>query len=128
MIKSRHPLFGTWCGMISRCETSSADGYHRYGGRGITVWPPWRRDFWAFVFYMGGDKPSPEHSIDRYPDYDGNYEPGNVRWATPKEQAENKLKKPKVAKAPKQKEEKKLAPPTPDERGFEKVLTKLTRA
>ena len=58
--------------------------YEIYGGRGITVHPAWRKSFQAFYDYIG-DKPSPIHSLDRI-ESDGNYEPGNVRWATPLQQ------------------------------------------
>lgn len=132
-----HSLYLTWWGIKSRCNNPNSTSYVWYGGRGIRLWDPWDRDFWAFVFYMGGDKPSPYHSVDRI-DVNGDYEPGNVRWATSKEQNSNKVKKtkpnsqlrPKTMKVKKPLKPKKEAPvPTdPDERGFALVLTKLTRA
>ena len=75
--------------MIQRCENPNVAGYQEYyGGCGVTVCPQWK-DF--AVFYADvGPRPSPTHSIDRYPNNDGNYEPGNVRWATPKQQVENR--------------------------------------
>jgi hypothetical protein len=60
-----------------------------YGGRGIGVFEPWIESFEAFYKYLG-PCPSKDHSIDRYPNNDGNYEPGNVRWATKKEQVEHR--------------------------------------
>lgn len=77
----------SWDGMKNRCYYKRHDSYHSYGGRGITVCDEWLHDFKAFYKYMG-DKPTPEHSIDRI-NNDGNYEPGNVRWATPREQILN---------------------------------------
>jgi hypothetical protein len=81
------PEYNTWAGMHSRCENPKEAGYKNYGGRGITVCERWRsfENFYADV----GDRPSPKHSIDRI-NNDGNYEPGNVRWATRTEQNRNR--------------------------------------
>ena len=80
-------LYWTWAGMISRCENPRQVGYKNYGGRGIRVCERWRRDFVAFRDDVG-PKPGPGYSIDRI-DNDGNYEPGNVRWATRPQQRAN---------------------------------------
>jgi len=74
--------------MLQRCANPDNPRYPDYGGRGITVCKHW----WIFENFLAdmGLKPSPELSIDRYPDNDGNYEPANCRWATPKEQAQNR--------------------------------------
>lgn len=83
------PEYRAWRNMISRCESSCWRDFANYGGRGIRVCERWRESFEAFLEDVGR-RPSPQHSIDRYPNVDGNYEPGNVRWATLKEQARNK--------------------------------------
>ena len=83
--KSSHPLYGTWYMMIYRCTSPKCSDYPRYGGRGISVHPSWM-DFIRFVRDVG-DKPEGT-SLDRI-DNDKDYEPGNVRWASPKEQALN---------------------------------------
>jgi hypothetical protein len=74
--------------MIGRCENSNVERYPSYGGRGIKVCERWRGSFKNFLADMGR-KPTPKHSIDRI-DVDGNYEPGNCRWATNSEQQRNK--------------------------------------
>lgn len=88
-----HGLTGTpewvcWVAMKGRCFNPKAQGYENYGGRGITVCDRWRGSFEAFLEDMGA-RPSLDHSIERN-DVNGNYEPGNCRWATSLEQGSNK--------------------------------------
>lgn len=79
----------SWQGIIQRCENSSSCNYKRYGGSGISVCDRWRHSFADFISDMG-PRPSSSHSVDRYPNKNGNYEPGNCRWATMKEQNNNR--------------------------------------
>jgi hypothetical protein len=84
--QSDRPEYRVWIGMKKRCENPSALDYPRYGGRGIKVASEWH-DF--AVFYQDvGPRPTPDHSLDRI-DNDGDYIPGNVRWATAAEQNAN---------------------------------------
>lgn len=81
------PEYTAWAGMLQRCRNPKNAAYPDYGGRGITVCDAWRDSFEAFYADLG-PRPSARHSIDRI-DNDGNYEPGNCRWATAKEQNRN---------------------------------------
>ena len=84
--QSRTQFFYVWTGMLQRCHNPNDKSYPRYGGRGVAVCEEWRNSFEAFAAYMG-DRP-PGMTVDRI-NSDGNYEPGNVRWATYKQQARN---------------------------------------
>lgn len=69
-----------WAGMIARCGDPNNKKYRNHGGRGIRVCEQWKADYKVFLKDVGR-APSPDHSIDRI-DNNGNYEPGNVWWAT----------------------------------------------
>lgn len=80
--------YHSWSGMKSRCYNPSNAAYKNYGGRGIKVCDEWLQSFNSFMRDMG-KKPSPKHSIDRI-NNNGDYEPGNCRWADDTAQARNK--------------------------------------
>lgn len=82
------PEYRSWRAMKRRCLNPAASQYAYYGGRGITVCDRWRDSFEAFLADMG-PKPGPAYSLDRHPDPDGPYAPGNCRWATQGEQVKN---------------------------------------
>lgn len=88
---SQEPIEKTYNNMKQRCFNPKNKRFEDYGGRGITVCEEWKNDFQAFYDYVSalphfGEK---GYSLDRI-NNDGNYEPDNVRWATQKEQANNK--------------------------------------
>jgi hypothetical protein len=79
--------YRTWAHMMGRCYNPQEPGYKDYGGRGIKVCKRWHnikyfiKDTWP--------PPSPKHTLDRYPNNNGDYKPSNFRWATKKEQQNN---------------------------------------
>lgn len=92
---TRYPEYSLWRAMIKRCTNPKADNFGHYGGRGITVCDRWRygeggkSGLECFIDDVVVTRPSLGHTLDRYPDQNGNYEPGNVRWATRSEQNRN---------------------------------------
>lgn len=78
--------YKVWQWIRHRCNTPTATGYHRYGGRGIRVCQRWD----AFPNFLAdmGKRPTPKHQIDRI-DVNGHYEPANCRWVTKEEQMRN---------------------------------------
>ena len=86
-LRDKHPgAYNSWAKMRSRCLSPGDNTFKRYGAKGITVCDRWS-EFANFIADMG-DRP-PGHSIDRFPDTRGNYEPGNCRWATASQQMRN---------------------------------------
>ncbi len=86
---SKTRLYGIWVGMRDRCNNPRNPAYVRYGGKGVCVCKDWDCDFFSFRKWALQNGYSAELSIDRI-DVNGNYEPSNCRWATAKEQADNK--------------------------------------
>lgn len=86
------PEFMSWSNIIERCYNPNCKKFQDYGGRGIKVCHRWLDDKLGFknFLYDMGERPSLKHSIDRFPNTDGDYEPSNCRWATPKQQVRNR--------------------------------------
>lgn len=85
--KSKHSAFRCWQSMKERCLNPKHEAWDRYGGRGITIHEDWLNHPEKFFDYIG-DRPTLKHTVDRI-DGNGNYEPSNIRWATPSEQMAN---------------------------------------
>ena len=86
--ESRTKEYYIWANMLTRCYNKKNFAYKDYGKRGIKV----ARHWWRYENFLVdvGRCPGEGFSLDRFPHNDGNYEPGNVRWATKEEQANNK--------------------------------------
>lgn len=81
------PTYNSWIAMRRRCADPADKDFAEYGGRGIVVCARWEK-FEYFLADMG-ERPKGK-TLDRYPNNNGHYEPGNCRWATPEEQASNR--------------------------------------
>ena len=86
---SQTGVYSAWRNMLRRCSDPRDKDYHKYGARGIKVCDRWL-DFSNFIADMGARPPG--MTLDRWPNNDGNYEPGNARWATVREQNNNTRK------------------------------------
>lgn len=86
---NHHPVYKKWRMMRKRCNDTSHDKYANYGGRGVRVCDEWDESFEAFLKWSLENGWQPGLEIDRYPNNDGNYEPGNCRYVTRKQQCRN---------------------------------------
>ncbi len=89
--QSGSPTYFSWQSMIQRCNNVNHIYFGNYGGRGVRVCGRWQGEG-GFINFLAdmGPRPSAKHSIDRFPDNDGDYEPGNCRWATGGQQNRNR--------------------------------------
>lgn len=88
-VNKKSAEYRAWDSMKQRCYNKKVERYHYYGGERVEVCERWLNSFENFFEDMG-ERPSSLHSLDRFPNKNGNYEPSNCRWATTKQQNSNK--------------------------------------
>ncbi len=91
-IFDKNDFTGIFKGIKERCYNPNSVPYKDYGGRNINIYEPWKNNYQLFqqdILNSIGPRPSPKHQLDRYPNNNGNYESGNLRWATSKENTNN---------------------------------------
>ena len=94
-VQNRGPTYQTWRAMHKRCEYPQHKNFHLYGGRGITICDAWK----SYETFLSDMSERPQGlTLDRI-NINGNYEKSNCRWATPKEQAQNRRTRVEAAKA-----------------------------
>lgn len=93
---TRSPTYRSWQSMLSRCLNQNDDNFEYYGGRGIKICAAWQESFASFLKDMG-ERPA-GLSLDRK-ETDGDYTPGNCRWATTQEQALNRRSNVRITHA-----------------------------
>lgn len=89
-IRRGDKVYNAWLNMKARCLRPTNKMFYRYGQRGVTIHPEWVNSFAAFRDYLG-PPPTAAYTLERI-DNDGNYQPGNVEWATRKAQAHNQTR------------------------------------
>lgn len=87
--KTESAEYIVWCGMKRRCYNRNCRSFQDYGGRGIKVCDRWIHSFENFLSDMG-PRPDDGYELDRFPDNDGDYRPGNCRWVKRKHNLRNK--------------------------------------
>lgn len=86
---TRTAAYQSWMSMKARCLNKNSAAYSSYGGSGVKIHPAWAESFSEFLRDVG-EPPTRQYTLDRFPNNRGNYEPGNVRWATNRQQANNR--------------------------------------
>jgi len=94
----KHPMWSRYRLIKYHCEDENSSRYHQYGGRGIKLKAQWSRDFWSFAEWIEQNIGLPTGSQDQLEriNNDGDYKPGNLRWATSKENHNNRTSNTRI--------------------------------